>query len=86
MFVLSKVKSHIDIYVKRGNDVNMASIPHRLPSFTQQGLLPSGDYELSFDQVRNSHLVVGEQDHELYAGWDAAWRLKLVSNLELMVR
>jgi len=64
----------------------MAGSANILPGFTQQGLLPPGDYELTFDQLRESHLVVRPDAEDVYPGWDSAWRLQLVSNLELMVR
>ena len=54
-----------------------------LPDFTNDGLLPPGDYELTLDSLRESMLVVGPQ-----AGrptWDASWRLQLVSNLTILV-
>jgi hypothetical protein len=48
----------------------------KLPSFDADGLLPAGDYELTFEQLRRSVLVVGPQTA---AGvWDAAWREALV--------
>jgi hypothetical protein len=56
----------------------------KLPSFDADGLLPAGDYELTFEQLRRSVLVVGPQTA---AGvWDAAWREALVKNLEVMTR
>ncbi len=55
-----------------------------LPDFTNHGLLPSGDYELTLDELRNSLLVQGPGVD--YATWDADWRLHLVGNLEILVR
>ena len=55
-----------------------------LPEFTDDGLLPPGDYLLTLEELRVSHLVQGG----LYTGldWDREWRLHLVDNLEVLVR
>ncbi|MGL6076620.1 MAG: DUF6932 family protein [Fimbriiglobus sp.] len=53
-----------------------------LPDFTADDLLPPGDYPLTFEQVRQSILVLGSQSRP---NWDTAWRLNLVGNLEVMV-
>lgn len=55
-----------------------------LPDFDEHGVLPPGDYELTFAQLRASPLVVGPRSGS--AHWDAAWRAQLVDNLEVMVR
>jgi hypothetical protein len=55
-----------------------------LPVFNQDGLLPAGDYELTIEEIRSSLLVVGPAVE--YSNWDAAWRAKLVDNLEVMVK
>jgi hypothetical protein len=47
-----------------------------IPVFDADGLLPPSDYELSFEELRNSILAVGPGRAE----WDAAWRLQLISN------
>lgn len=60
----------------------VAADAHLLPPFTVDGLLPPGDYELTLDELRNSYLVTGPSARPT---WDAAWRLHLVGNLELMV-
>jgi hypothetical protein len=54
-----------------------------LPDFDEFGLLPAGDYELTFEQLRASVLVVGPNGAT--SNWDAAWRATLVDNLEVMV-
>jgi hypothetical protein len=55
-----------------------------LPAFSDDGLLPPGDYPLTFGELRRSPLVVG---HAGGSGtWDAGWRATLVSNLEIMTR
>ena len=55
-----------------------------VPPFEQDGLLPPGDYEVSFDQLRNSVLVAGPGNTQMYPSWDAPWRRRLVDNLELL--
>lgn len=57
-----------------------------LPPFTDDGLLPPGDYELSLAELRASSLVLGPGDPKDAPDWDAAWREKLVEGLEAMVR
>ena len=52
-----------------------------IPDFEADGLLPPGDYEVSFDELRRSVLAVGPKTEE-----HAAWRLHLIDNLEVMVR
>ncbi len=54
-----------------------------LPDFDEHGLLPAGDYELTFEQIRASVLVVGPSAGAPH--WDALWRARLVDNLEVMV-
>jgi hypothetical protein len=51
--------------------------------FNEHGLLPYGDYEVTFAELRSSLLVVGDGSD---AGWDTAWRLKLVGQCETMVQ
>lgn len=53
-----------------------------LPAFTTEGLLPPGDYEMTFEQLRASHLVAASDVH----GWDAEWRDYLVRQLEVFVK
>jgi Family of unknown function (DUF6932) len=55
-----------------------------LPLFTGYGLLPPGDYEMSFDELRASYLVTGQGVDS--PTWDAPWRAFLVDNLEQLVR
>jgi len=57
-----------------------------LPSFTSDGLLPPGDYELTMDQLKASPLVLGPTDPRDCPSWDAVWREKLVDNLSILVR
>ena len=53
-----------------------------LPSFTDDGVFPPGDYEMTFEEVRESFLVTGDG---LSVTWDSGWRAWLVDNLEIMV-
>lgn len=57
-----------------------------IPSFTPEGLLPVGDYEVSFAELRESVLVLGPGEPREPPSWDAAWRAKLVDNLEALTR
>lgn len=52
-----------------------------LPDFDERGLLPPGDYALSFPELRASRLVVGSDSGE---AWDVQWRSRLVDNLEIL--
>lgn len=54
-----------------------------LPSFTADDVLPPGDYALTLDELRASHLVTGEGSGS--ESWDAEWRGQLVDNLEVLV-
>ncbi len=57
-----------------------------IPSFEADGLLPPGDYEVSFDELRESVLVAGPRNPDMYPSWDAGWRRRLVDNLEVLTR
>jgi hypothetical protein len=52
----------------------------KLPGFTEHGLLPVGDYELTLDELAVSMLVVGGRDN-----WDVEWRRRLVENLRILI-
>jgi hypothetical protein len=54
-----------------------------IPEFDADGLLPPGDYPLTFEQLRGSMLVAGPPDRP---GWDRCWRARLVDNLEILTR
>jgi len=56
-----------------------------IPAFTAEGLLPPGDYEVSFEELRQSALVHGVDAADQPA-WDAEWRAALVDNLEVLTR
>lgn len=56
-----------------------------LPRFTEDGILPPGDYELTFAELRASSLVLGPGDPRECPHWDAPWRESLVANLEILV-
>lgn len=57
-----------------------------IPPFDADGLLPPADYELSFEELRQSPLVVGPGEAKDYPSWDASWRDRLVRNLEILTR
>ena len=57
-----------------------------IPSFEPDGLLPPGDFEVSFDELRQSLLVAGPGDQEIASAWDTPWRTLLVQNLEILTR
>lgn len=59
------------------------TFPSPIPSFDQRGLLPPGDYHVTFNQIRASHLVSGDGSSPT---WDSAWRETLVDNCEVMAR
>ncbi|UWE04740.1 DUF6932 family protein [Laceyella sacchari] len=52
--------------------------------FNEYGLLEPGDYPLTFEQLRESILVKGEENSLL--PWDGYWRSRLVENLEICVK
>lgn len=56
-----------------------------IPGFDDQGMLPVGDYEVTFDELRDSVLVQGPLDHRC-PDWDASWRKWLVDHLEMLTR
>ena len=58
----------------------------KIPDFSDDGLLPPGDYEVSLEELRESVLVIGPADAAAYPNWDAQWRGRLVDNLEVLVR
>lgn len=55
-----------------------------IPPFEADGLLPAGDYEVSFAELRQSILVLGPG--VVAISWDTGWRAKLVDNLETLTR
>jgi hypothetical protein len=65
-----------------------------IPPFDQDGVLPPGDYEVSFAELRQSILVRGSEQTRvpqvrgtnLGWSWDAEWRGMLVDNLEALTR
>lgn len=52
-----------------------------IPPFNAQGLLPPGDYEVSFERLKDSVLVHGTDTFQL----DSAWRLYLIGQAEVLV-
>jgi hypothetical protein len=63
------------------NETEMWKVTN-LPPFTAEGLLPPGDYAVTLDEIRNSHLVNGPSPSP---SWDRAWRSSLVDHLEILV-
>jgi hypothetical protein len=57
-----------------------------LPDFTDDGLLPPGDYLLTLADLAASTLVAGPRNRQLYSNWDSNWRSRLVENLGVLVR
>ncbi len=57
-----------------------------IPPFQADGLLPPGDYEVSFEELRKSLLIEGPASKSVQGTWDQAWRGLLVDNLEVLVR
>src|SRR5215469_4935524 len=57
-----------------------------IPTFEPDGLLPPGDYEVSFEELRQSVLVLGPGEPKDCPSWDARWRELLVNNLERLTR
>jgi hypothetical protein len=53
-----------------------------IPSFNKHGVLPIGDYAVTFAELQDSILVKGDGRE----GWDAAWRTYLVEQAEIMVK
>lgn len=54
-----------------------------IPPFDQRGLLPPGDYVVTFAETRASHLVTGAGES---GTWDPLWRAQLVDKCEILVR
>jgi hypothetical protein len=57
-----------------------------IPSFQPDGLLPPGDYEVSFEELRKSILTVGPAGVVDHGSWDANWRARLVDNFEVLAK
>jgi hypothetical protein len=55
-----------------------------IPPFNPDGLLPPGEYEVSFDELRSSILVDGPTDSSGSTSWDRRWRERLVENFEIL--
>lgn len=52
-----------------------------LPAFSEFGVLPPGDYGLTFEALRQCFLAVERADNRY---WDHTWRARLVDNLEVL--
>ena len=57
-----------------------------IPLFEHDGILPSGDYEVSVDELRHSVLAFRPNAANESSSWDTAWRLRLTDNLEILTR
>ena len=57
-----------------------------IPAFQPDGLLPEGDYEVTFDELRGSVLALGPSVPVGSSTWDAPWRLHLIDNLEILTK
>ena len=55
-----------------------------VPYFTNEDVLPIGDYMLTLDALRTSHLVTGQGNPSQQ--WDSIWRRHLTLNLEALVQ
>ncbi|MDR3719867.1 MAG: hypothetical protein P4K98_13795 [Bryobacteraceae bacterium] len=55
-----------------------------IPPFDPDGLLPPVDYEVSFEELRESILVVGLGGAKGNSSWDRQWREHLVDNFEVL--
>jgi hypothetical protein len=60
-------------------------VPVALPQFTDDGVLPPGDYPLTLDELKESHLVTGQYTQYGQDIWDYEWRLQLVNNAEILI-
>jgi len=67
-------------------DARKSRRQRKLPAFSEEGVLPVGDYELTLDELRESALVVGPDEAVRSDHWDADWRRNLVNNLAVLVR
>lgn len=52
--------------------------------FTDKGLLPPSDFEITLADLKHSMLVTGKGSSN--PAWDSGWRESLVENLEALVR
>ena len=60
-------------------------MPQFLPGFTEEDLLPPGDYEVTFEELRESILVVGPGSESPWGEeWDTEWREHLTRQAETM--
>ncbi len=57
-----------------------------IPTFQPNGLLPPGDYEASFEELRQSVLVGGPSATPDLSSWDSRWRRRLVDSFEVLTK
>ena len=55
-----------------------------IPPFDDRGLLPPGDHDATFDELRASPLVWGPPERP--EAWDDDWRGHLMDQAEVLVR
>ena len=58
----------------------------KIPPLTADGLLPPGDYAVTFDELRKSRLVLGPDGSSDGTTWDSSWRASLVGRAEVLIR
>ena len=84
----------LDINVKHNYSVNVDCFiaVAVIPPFNSDGLLPPGEFDVTFDELRQSILITGPQAQAQAQAqaaprcWDSAWRAHLVRNLEVLTR
>lgn len=54
-----------------------------IPAFDERGLLPPGDHEVTFEELRQSVLIEGPAGRG-GSDWDAAWRFHLAERAEVL--
>ncbi len=52
--------------------------------FNEYGLLPPGTYEMTFDEIKESILIHGDDFSQ--GEWDKEWRIELLKRCEFLVR
>lgn len=57
-----------------------------IPPFNEFGLLPPGDHEVTFNDLRKSPLVIDPENANQCPNWDVGWRGWLVDQLETLAR
>ena len=55
-----------------------------LPPFTKDGVLPPADYVFTFEELKQTYLILGPHPKSDYPDWDVTWRLHLVENTKII--